>query len=477
MTWTSLFLTVSFIAGWAIVLRVLIRPRMEPSVRVAWIMVVQAVPFVGILAYLLFGEVRLAHTDHQRGADIRKKLLSIWMSSPSIVQDPPEWMAPVTATVTAIGGMVPVSGNRISLLSETDDVFDEMIAAIDGANNHVHILFYIWLNDTSGRRIADALCRAAGRGVTCRIIVDAVGSRSFIRSAVWTQMARCGIELIQAMPTGLSPLRALSSRLDLRNHRKIVLIDNKTGFTGSRNAADTAFSIKPRFAPWVDVWFSIEGPVVRQMQGVFLADWMSYTGSNLADEVLHIIPAVVEPGVIGQVLATGPDRQAGNIADCMIAMLASARHYVTITTPYYVPISALDRAIQACARRGVEVTLILPERNDSLLVKAASEGFYQGLLCSGVRVMLFRPGLLHAKLVTVDGRIAMIGSGNLDRRSFELNYEMNLIIADHTLIKEIDNRQSSYIDRSRRLYLSEVESWSFWRRFRNNLFALATPLL
>ena len=266
-----------------------------------------------------------------------------------------------------------------------------MIGAIDGARDHVHVLFYIWLDDGCGRRVADALCAAARRGVDCRVVVDAVGSRALIRSALWAELAQSGVELVEAMPTGLSPLRALSRRLDLRNHRKLVLIDNRIGFTGSRNAADMAFAVKPRFAPWVDVWFSVEGPVVRQMQGVFLADWMSYTGTDLGD-MLDMVPEAAAPGVVAQALATGPDRRAGNVSDCIAALLAAARHRVVITTPYYVPNTVLDSAIQAAARRGVEVTLILPARNDSLLVGAVSEGFYLGLLRAGVRIVLFGPG-------------------------------------------------------------------------------------
>ena len=475
--WTTIFLALNYVVAWTVVLRVLTRQRMEPSVRIAWIMVVEAVPFVGILAYLLFGEVRIAHAERQRAQDIRARLSGMWVPSPSAVTDPPEWIAGITATVQAVGGMVPVAGNRLRLLAETDDGFDAMIDAIDAARDHVHVLFYIWIDDTSGRRVAAALCAAARRGVACRVIVDAIGSRRFTRSVAWRQMQADGVGLVVAMPTGFSPLRALSRRLDLRNHRKIVLIDNEIGFTGSRNAADMAFSLKPRYAPWVDIWLSVEGPVVRQMQGVFLADWMSYTGDDLGEEMLDAVPAVDDPGLVAQVLATGPDRRAGNVSDCILAMLAVARKQVVITTPYYVPTVALDTAIQACARRGVAVTLILPARNDSLLVRGASEGFYFGLLRAGVQILLFEQGLLHAKLVTVDGRVAMLGSGNLDRRSFELNYEMNLVVAGESFTGELDQRQQSYAARSRVLALAEVESWSFWRRIRNNLLALAAPLL
>ncbi|SDE57200.1 cardiolipin synthase [Paracoccus isoporae] len=475
--WTPLLVTAHYLLALLFVLRVLTRPRMEPSVRLAWVMVIEAVPVAGMLGYLMFGEVRIAQAERQRSADIRARLSGIWAPSPDAVEQPADWARGIFDSVQAVGGMVPVAGNRVTLAAETNDGIEPMLARIDEAAHHVHVLFYIWLDDHSGNRIADALIRAAARGVEVRAIVDAVGSRALVGSAMWRRMAEAGVSLVAAMPPGISPLRALSRRLDLRNHRKIVLIDNRTGFTGSRNAADMEFAVKPRFAPWVDVWFAIEGPAVRQMQGVFLSDWMSYTGKDLGDELLNTVPAVASPGVIAQVLATGPDRRAGSVSDCIMALLAAARDRVTITTPYYVPTTGLDAAIQACARRGVQVTLILPERNDSLFVGATSEGFYHGLLRAGVRLMLFQPGLLHAKLASVDGRIAMLGSGNLDRRSFELNYEMNLIVAGSDVTAEIDDRQDSYMARARELSLAEVEAWPAWRRIRNNTLALATPLL
>ncbi|WBU62992.1 cardiolipin synthase [Paracoccus aerodenitrificans] len=475
--WTSLLAFTHYFLALLVVLRVLTRSRMEPSVRVAWIIVVESLPVVGILAYLLFGEVRIAQAERQRSADVRQRLTGMWVPSPNAVTDPPDWIAGIVGSVRAVGGMDPVSGNRFDLLDEGDNAFDRMIDAIDSAQDHVHVLFYIWLDDTSGRRVAEALIRAAERGVACRIVVDAFGSRSFIRSAIWNAMENAGIETVQAMPTGISLFRALTRRLDLRNHRKIVLVDHRIGFTGSRNAADMAFSAKPKYAPWIDVWFSIEGPVLRQMQAVFLADWMSYTGSDLGTELLNTVPAVEKPGVIAQALATGPDRRQGSVSDCITAMLAAARKNVVITTPYYVPTTALDNALQACARRGVDVTLILPARNDSLFVEASSEGFYLGLLRAGVRIMQFKGGLLHSKLATVDGRVAMIGSGNLDRRSFELNYEMNLLVSGEGIIDRIDERQKTYIARARELTLAEVEAWPVWRKIRNNTLSLATPLL
>lgn len=463
-------------AALLIAVRVLLRPRLAPSARLAWIMVVEALPLIGILAYLLFGEVRMRRADKQRMADVRAALTGLWKTSPHVVTAPPDHAQPVIAATRATGGMQPVSCNHLTLLEESDAAIDAMVAAIDAAESSVHVLFYIWLPDTSGTKVAEALIRARNRGLTVRVVIDALGSRLLARSELWDRMQAAGAECVRAFPWGNPLVRVLVQRLDLRNHRKIVVIDNRVAFTGSRNCADTAFAIKRRYAPWVDILMRVEGPVVRQLQGVFLQDWMSYTGQDLG-AMLEMVPAVAEPGQIAQAMASGPDQQGAPLPDSIATLIHAAREHLTITTPYYVPDEAVDASIRSAARRGVRVTLILPERNDSTIVAATSEGYFRPLLRAGVRVMLFQDGLLHAKIITVDGQMALIGSANLDRRSFDLNYEVNLLAVDAGVTADLDARQASYIARARRLTLSEVERWGRLRRIRNNLSAIAAPLL
>lgn len=474
--WPTVFLFLHNIAALLVVARVLIRPRLDPAVRLAWIMVVEAIPLVGIGAYLLFGEVRMRQAEVQKMADVRDKLTGLRIPSPNVIDRPPRELEPVFAVNRAVGGMQAVDGNRLMLLSESDEAIDAMVDAIERAQDHVHIVFYIWLADDSGTRVAEAIERAAQRGVACRVIVDALGSRLFVRSPLWSRMQAAGAECVTAFPWGMPLISLLFQRLDLRNHRKIMVVDNAVAFTGSRNCADMAFALKPRYAPWVDILISAEGPVVRQLQAVFLSDWMSYTGRDLG-EMLVMIGAAAQPGETVQVVATGPDRRAGSISDSLTTMILNARSEIVLTTPYYVPDMALDSAIRSAARRGVEVTMILPARNDSLIVGATSEGFYFSLLAAGVRIYLFEPGLLHAKIATVDHRYAMIGSANLDRRSFELNYEVNMAIYDSDLTEELNQRQASYVARSAELTLHDVRNWGLLRRIRNNLLALASPLL
>ena len=474
--WTQALVFLHYAVALAVSARVLLRPRLEPSVRLSWILVIELVPLVGILAYVLFGEIRMRGAEVETMANVRSRLSGLWKPSPELVRHAPDFAAPIIAANRATTGFGAVAGNRAALLAEDDSAIADLVAAIDGARDHVHMLFYIWLDDASGRAVAQAAIRAAGRGVKVRAVIDAFGSRAFSYSESWRAMRAGGVECVEALPLGLPIVGGLSQRMDLRNHRKIVVIDHAIGFTGSRNCADMAFAIKPRFAPWIDILLRIEGPVVRQMQAVFLQDWMSYTGEDLGDMLL-MVPPVNAPGEISQVVSTGPDDRQGSLSDCMVTMIHAARDRLVITTPYYVPDASLDTAIRTAARRGVDVTMILPARNDSLVVQATSEGFYYGLVSAGVKLMLFHGGLLHSKIITVDGRMAMIGSANMDRRSFELNYEMNMLFVGDDLTAVLDARQMTYIERAESITIGEIRAWSVWRRLRNNLLALAAPIL
>lgn len=474
--WGEISVFIHYALALVVSVRVIMRPRLEPSVRLAWLLVVLAVPFVGTISYILFGEVRLRRSDLQNRRDVRDRLTGRWQPGPHDLDSVPEYATSVVESDEAVGGFPAVEGNELHLLAEDDTAIDDMVAAIDQARSHVHILFYIWLPDDSGQKIVDATIRAARRGVAVRIIVDAVGSRLLVKSPFWQQMKDAGVRCEAAFPVIYPVVEVLFQRVDLRNHRKIVVIDGTVGFTGSRNCADMAFAVKPRFAPWIDILVRLEGPVVRQLQAAFLSDWISYTGHDLGD-MLDDIQQGQPSGAIAQVVATGPDRRNGSISDCITTLIYSARKELTITTPYYVPDPALDAAIRSAARRGVKVTMILPERNDSVFVNATSEGFWQGLILSGVHMHLYRGGLLHSKIITVDGKMAMIGSANLDRRSFEINYELNVMVIDAEFVAELDERQGTYLYRSRYLNLSEVRGWPWWRRARNNILALAAPLL
>lgn len=458
----------------ALVARVLLRPYRDPSSRVAWVVVITLAPVVGMVAYLLFGEVRLANRQVQR---LRAVMARLPRPAGPAVAPAPEPYAPLFAVGCSISGFAPVGGNRARLFTDSAAFIDRLVADIDAAREHVHVYFYIWLDDSSGRRVAAALARAAGRGVTCRVMADALGAREFVASPHWRAMAAAGVRLAVALPRGWPLIELFNGRLDVRNHRKLVIIDHALTYVGSQNCADAAFHIKPRFAPWVDAMLRLEGPVARQNQYLFAADWMTHSQEDLAPLLSGPGPAGAPDGFAAQVIGTGPNVRFSAMPEMFTALMFTAREELVVTTPYYVPNGALHGALCAAANRGVATTLVLPARNDSRVVSAASRSYYRSLLAAGVRLYEFEGGLLHTKSLTLDGRYTLMGSANLDRRSFDLNYENGILLDDAATTAAVRAAQQDYIARSRRVTPEAVRAWPLWRRLWHNTIAMFGPVL
>ena len=463
-----------------LIARILLRRHRNPASRIAWIVVVLALPFVGIIAYLLLGETNI-------GAKRAERMKRVQAELPK-VSDTPGWDAPELRAEIApfyqplfkvggsISGFEPIGGNQGRLLADSDATIDAMVADIDAASDHVHVLFYIWLPDTNGTKIARALQRAAKRGVICRAMVDGLGSRSLIRSPLWGEMSANGVRLASALPIGNPLFRIFFGRIDLRNHRKIMVVDNLITYCGSQNCADPAFLPKAKFAPWVDAVIRFEGPIARQNQAIFAADWMTYHDEDIHDLLRQPMPEP-QPGFPAQVIASGPTVRHSAMPEMFETLIYSARRELVITTPYYVPDDALQGALCAAGNRGVAVTIIFPARNDDFAVGATSRSYYADLLEAGVTIHEYAGGLLHTKSLTLDGEITLIGSANMDRRSFDLNYENNILFADAALTAEMRRRQDSYIARSARIETGEVDAWPWWYRLRNNALAMLGPVL
>ena len=464
----------------ALVVRVLLRPHRDPASRIAWILVILAMPVLGIVAYLLLGEVNLGRTRVQRMRAVTAALPPMddtpGADAKGLAPEIPERHLHLFRVGRSISGLAPIGGNSGRLMPGSDATIDAMVADIDAARDHVHLLFYIWLPDSNGRKVAEALERAARRGVACRAMADDLGSRLLIRSEHWRTMGEAGAHLARALPIGNPLLRAIKGRIDLRNHRKIVVIDNRITYCGSQNCADPAFLIKAKYAPWVDAVIRFEGPIARQNQHLFAADWTVHTGEDLGELLLRPL-AAAGPGFPAQAIGTGPTVRYSAMPEMFESLIYSARRELVITTPYYVPDDSMQQALCACAQRGVETTIVFPRRNDSWIVAAASRSYYGDLLAAGVRIFEYPNGLLHTKSLTLDGEVTLIGSANMDRRSFELNYENNILLYDPALTGEVRRRQDDYIGESIPIGAGAVEEWSWRRRLWYNAIAMLGPVL
>ena len=423
-----------FVLHLGVAARALTRPNRTPASRAAWVAVIMLLPVVGVVAYLLLGETSIGR---ERAHRLRETLARMPPPAAPVAPIPSEPAAALFALGQSINGYPPVAGNRIALLGDpqappdqpmrnSNAAIDALVADIAAAREHVHISFYIWLDDHHGGQMADAVSAAARRGVACRVMVDALGSRAFIRSPRWRQLQDAGVHVLATLDDIPRLGHLAVGRLDLRNHRKVAVIDNRITFCGSQNCADPEFRGAARFAPWVDILLRCEGPVVRQAQHLFLSTWIAETGEPIESLVsAPPAPDVFAPGVVAQMFGTGPTTAGNAMSDMFVATLYAARHELIITTPYFVPDEALLRALCAAPRRGVRTVLVLPTRNNSKLVGAACYSTYAPLLAAGVEIYEYPLGLLHTKSITADGQIALVGSANMDRRSLQLNFELS----------------------------------------------------
>lgn len=475
-----MYVTVHIAFQVLLVIRALLRPHREPTARIAWIVVILALPVVGILSYLLIGETSVGRRRVERRRLVQAALPEFAeipgaadaIAAPSLQAR----QAALFKVGQSISGFAAVGGNHAELLADSAATIAAMVADIDAARDHVHVLFYIWLPDATGRQVAAALMRAARRGITVRAMVDDIGSRTLLKDPLWAEMRQAGVRQARALEVGNPLWRALTGRIDLRNHRKIVVIDNCISYCGSQNCADPGFLPKAKFAPWVDAVMRFEGPVARQNQLLFAADWMAEANEDLRPLLTQPLTISAE-GFAAQVIAEGPTDRPSAAPEMFASLFYAARRELIVTTPYYVPVDSLQSALRAAANRGVAVTLILPARNDDFAVGAAARSYYDDLIAAGVQVYEYRRGLLHTKSVTVDGEFTLIGSANMDCRSFALNFENNILLCDPEMTAAMRVRQMEYLSDSTRVTAEMVASWPWYRRLWNNGLAVVGPVL
>lgn len=479
MTFASFILALHSILVIAFTLRILLRGDLSPPARLAWFIVLAFLPFIGSAIYFLFGEIEIGHKAKAGKTTIAEELGDTYIPARGQLENTTKLIAadfrPAFGYAASINGFNPLSGNTARLMGDGEDTLENMIADIDAAQDHVHVLYYIWFDDNTGTAIAQALIRAAKRGVTCRAMADGLGSRGLLRSPLWAAMTEAGVHTAVALPLDQLLRTILTSRFDLRNHRKITIIDGAVTYCGSRNSADPEFRPKAKYAPWVDIMLRFEGPVVAQNQLLFASDWKRATGEDLAQPPAPVNPA--KGGFPALVMGDGPTERRGATPQLFATAIACARDHLTLTTPYFVPDATVLDALCAAAHRGVTVTLIFPKKNDSWVVAAASHSFYAKLLEAGCIIHEYTTGLLHAKTLTIDGQVSLIGSSNLDMRSFDLNYENNILLQDAAVTAAICERQAKYLAHSEQVSLMDVKNWSYQRRIWNNVIATIGPIL
>lgn len=469
-----------------VVLRVLVAVRVimrrrPVGVTLAWLVLLLLLPVVSVFLYALVGEVRLGSRRLRRyrelTAEIDRELVSHWERQRETASAHDQALRHLAKLATRVGGIPPLKGNTLELSDNAAHVLDTMIKDIDHARDHCHLLYYIWMPKSRGTKVAEALIRAAQRGVDCRVLVDGAGGMAFWHSELPDQMRAGGVQVVEALP--VNPLRVFLQRIDLRNHRKVAVIDGTIGYCGSQNLTDETYRYRKRRkrGPWIDATCRIRGPAVQALQSVFLSDWIVESGEKL-EALERYFPDTDHPGKsVVHVIASGPGPQPDAIHHAFLAMLFAARSEIIITTSYFVPDEATKGALMNAALRGVSVTLVMPDRLDSLLVAVAARSHYDDLLAAGVRVYHHEEGALHAKAAMIDGSLAVVGSSNFDVRSFWLNYECTLFIYDDDFAQSLRAMQHKYIAESVEILLNRWRARPVASKFVDNCARLMSPLL
>jgi len=459
----------------AVIVRAILLEGREPLARAAWLLLLLALPGLGTVLYLLFGEPWISKGFRERARRAYEDVLP-YAPPPVALSDQTSTAFNAFRTGEATSRWPAVPGNTATVAADSDTAIEMIVADIDAAHANVHLSFYIWLGDHNGTKVVDAVCRAARRGVTCRIVADAIGSHAMTKSRDWTRMREAGAYLCASLkaPLGLGFLAG--HRVDLRNHRKIVVIDGCVTWCGSQNCADPAFLPKRKFAPWVDILIRYKGPVARQAELIFASAWTTETGEDLRAELARV-PPWPQPGVFAAIaVGTGPLSPRGAMTDSFVAILAAARERVTITTPYFATDPPLIAEIVAAARRGVDLSIVFPRHNDNRIVGAIARAYYPVLARAGAHIFEFQGGLLHAKTLIADGSLGLIGSANMDRRSLDLNFENNILFDSADLAAQVTAHQRSWLAASVEIDHDGVVARPLLRRFADNLLTMVAAV-
>ncbi len=457
----------------------------RPSSSSAWLLLILFLPFVGFPLYWLIGSPWVRGRRHRVQQEVNRMISTFAQKAPQLpsgVEASPGLRGVVTLNRN-LTGLPCVTGSIEGMYPDTDEFFAELARAVDAAQRYVLVEFYIVSRDQATEIVFEALTRAVERGVKVRLLLDQIGSRKYPgRKQMFASMTAAGIEWRQMMPINL--LRGRWRRPDLRNHRKLLVVDGEVGFVGSHNLIEAGYgSPKNRRIgrEWLDLSMRVSGDVVVELEAVFATDWYTETGELLdPEEYFTDQPDVIPGGAANafQLVPSGPGFPTEPNLRMFTSLIGSAEHKVAITSPYFVPDEALLNAITSAALRGVRVELFVGEEADQFLVGHAQRSYYRVLLESGVRIWLYpKPAVLHGKYLTVDDTAGAIGSSNMDFRSFNLTYEIMLLGFGGDLVSRLQANDERYRSVSRELTLTEWQAQPWYTRYVDNVCRLTAALM
>ncbi|MBP1467883.1 cardiolipin synthase [Candidatus Chloroploca sp. M-50] len=484
--WLSLFALVGAILHWILLIGALftVPVNRKPSSATAWLMLIALFPFAGFVLFLLIGSPKLPYERRLRQLTMDELVAKAISEArdhpvfgPLLNPHVPARYLPFANLSAHLGGMAAFAGNDVAVIDDYDEILRRLAEDIDTAEHFVHIQFYILNRDEATEEVFLALERAHQRGVQVRVMLDDFGSNRYPTSKQTDDYLKTsGFGYERILPVRLS--KGQWARPDLRNHRKIAVIDGRIGHTGSLNLIRRDYFRKDDLY-YDEVVVRVTGPIVGQLDAVFITDWYSETDTLLSQaELYHGEEAVVATGtMLCQVLPSGSGHDDENNLKLFTGMIHGAHHKLTIVNPYFVPDDSLMLALTSAAQRGVDVTMINSEAPDQFMVYYAQHSFYDELLRCGVKIALYKkPILLHSKFMTIDDDIAMVGSSNFDMRSFQLNLEVSMVCYDRKVVADLRQIEATYLERSMMLSRDIWAIRPLYRRLFENIARLTAAL-
>ncbi len=456
--------------------------RREPAATLAWLLTLMFIPVLGVLLFWMFGSQRARRRTHRARA-VSERVQAVLDAHASLHPRAQDLAAadPRTAAILTLArnttGNSLSTGNRVDILVNAAATYRAMLDAVDAATHHIHMLFYIIQPDDTGRAMRDHLVRRARAGVAVRVLVDGVGSLS-LPYEFWDPLRAAGGEAAVYDPVGQLFRLRRRDRVDYRNHRKILVVDGRIGFTGGINVGREYLGLDPYIGHWRDTHIRIEGPAVLSLARTFAEDWFQATDVLLDDRALYPTPPADLHGDSSVlVVDSGPDQRWSPLHRLYARSILLARERVWITSPYFVPDPVIEHAMVTAALSGVDVRLLLPSRSDHMLVTMAARGYYPDLLAAGIQIHEYARGFVHAKTLVVDDWLATVGSANMDIRSFRLNFELNAFVFGARVTGELAAQFEDDLAHARRVDPDTHIQPPYFRRLVLSAARLLSPLL
>jgi Phosphatidylserine/phosphatidylglycerophosphate/cardiolipin synthases and related enzymes len=482
-TWTAIVIVLALLVDFIIrVVAIIVVPRnRRPTSATAWLLAIFFIPYIGVLFFLLIGSYKLPKARREKQQQVNEFILNSTEGMERVRRDHPwpPWLESVVRLNRNLGAMPLVGGNTASLIRDYQASLDAMIEAIGRAKRYVHVEFYILSWDQTTGPFFDALEAAVQRGIRVRVMLDHIASlrtRDYKRTI--RRLTTMGAQWRLMLP--VQPLKGKYQRPDLRNHRKLLVVDGAVGFMGSQNVIDRSYNKRRnirRGLKWQELVTRLEGPIVAGLNAIFITDWYTETDELLAREREPLSEAHDGDTIDCQLVPSGPGFDGENNLKLFLTLLYFAEHKIIITSPYFVPDEAMLTALTSAVQRGVHIELFVSEIGDQALVYHAQRSYYEQLLRAGVKIWMYKaPYILHAKHFTIDDDVAVIGSSNMDMRSFQLNMEISLMVRGPSFVAQMRETEQLYRDNSRELTLEEWLQQPLRKTVLDNLARLTSAL-